>query len=360
MKLSACCVPILLMSVLMADDEIPSAASRGRVAAISQTLSLPTPIVIAHRGASGYLPEHTTESAAFAHALEADYIEQDVVLTKDSVAVVLHDVTLNSVSNVADVFPDRSRDGKYYVFDFTLSELKQLNVVERYESESRKRFPRGKGNFQIGTLKEHIELIQGLNRSRPHTAGLYVEIKQPALHQKNGLDPSKVILQTLADYGYKTSKDKVFLQCFEEPEVLRLRTELKCRLPLIQLLGNTPTAEEIAAISKVADGIGVKLTAVVSGAKNGKPQVTDVVAAAHEHALMVHVWTYRVDDLPEFAESPTKLLDWLVKDARVDGIFADHPDVALTWRKAAHARAELPGPFHLLKGGSSKKGATSN
>ncbi|MEZ6127638.1 MAG: glycerophosphodiester phosphodiesterase family protein [Planctomycetaceae bacterium] len=98
---------------------------------ISQTLNAEIPLVIAHRGASGYLPEHTTESAAFAHALGADFIEQDVVLSKDGVAVVLHDITLNATTNVAELFPDRAVDGKFFVFDFTWEELQTLSVSER-------------------------------------------------------------------------------------------------------------------------------------------------------------------------------------------------------------------------------------
>ncbi len=201
-------------------------------------------------------------------------------------------------------------------------------------------------------MQEHIDLIHGLNRSRRHNAGLYVEIKQPALHRKHGLDPSKVVLQVLSRNGYRNGEDRIFLQCFEQDEVLRLRTELKCHLPLIQLLSKTPTSDEIAAISKVADGLGVKITAVVTGAKAGKPVLTSLVKTAHQHAMMVHVWTFRTDDLPDFADSPTDLLNWLVKDAQVDGIFTDQPDVVLNWREAAGARAELPGPFHLLHGGT--------
>jgi glycerophosphoryl diester phosphodiesterase len=136
-----------------------------------------------------------------------------VVLSKDGVAVVLHDVTLNSISNVAEVFPDRAIDGKYFVHDFTLDELRRLSLSERNADG---RFPPGSGRFQIATLEEHIQLIQGLNESRNHKAGLYVEVKQPALHRKHGLDPSVEVLRVLKKYGYENAEDRVFLQCFEE------------------------------------------------------------------------------------------------------------------------------------------------
>jgi len=343
----------ILPASAVAQPEKANAPSNDRATglrAISQTLSDEIPLVIAHRGASGYLPEHTTESAAFAHALGADYIEQDVVLSKDGVAVVMHDVTLNSITNVAEMFPDRAVEDRFYVFDFSLEELRQLNVTER---DAKHRFPRQSGRFVIATLEEHIQLIIGLNESRRRNTGLYVEIKQPALHRKRGLDPSVEVLRILRKYGYTDADDRVFIQCFEKAEVLRVRTELNCRLPLIQLMSSTPSAQEIAEISKIADGIGVGISAVIASASNGKPDVTDVVALAHQNSLMVHVWTFRTDSLPEYSESATELLDWLVKEARVDGIFSDQPDVVLEWRRIANESGPIKGPFHLLRNGSS-------
>lgn len=329
--------------------------SGSRILTISQAISDQIPLVIAHRGASGYLPEHTAEAAAFAHALGADYIEQDVVLTKDGVAVVLHDVTLDHVTDVANVFPDRKRDGKYFVFDFTLEELAQLRVVERISDSSRRRFPQTLGRFRIMTLAEQIELIQGLNTSRGRKTGLYVEIKQPALHRKHGLDCSKEVMRILKQYGYSKADDRAFIQCFEEKEVLRIRTELKCRLPLIQLLSKLPSEEKIANIGRVADGIGVPISTVVSGASDGISAVTHLVATAHEHALMVHVWTLRTDDLPKFAESSSQLLNWIVRDAGADGVFTDQPDVVLKWRQAQGDKGARRGPFHLLHGQGREK-----
>lgn len=320
-----------------------------RVHQISQTLSDEHPLVIAHRGASGYLPEHTTESATLAHGLGADFIEQDVVMTGDGVAVVLHDVTLEAVTNVADVFPDRKREGRFYVFDFTLEELRTLNVRERNGSG---RFPADKGRFQISTLKEHLELIGGLNKSRGVRTGVYVEIKQPALHRKHGLDISKHVLKLLAQFGYRTPQDRAYVQCFEEDEVLRLRTELGCQLKLIQLYGKTPSRETIVRTARIADGIGIPITAVVKSVANGEPEITDVVKTAHDHTMLVHVWTLRNDRLPKWAPATEDLIGWLVRDGLVDGIFTDFPDTLLRWRKEARDEGPLRGPFHLLNGGS--------
>ncbi len=231
-------------------------------------------IVIAHRGASGYLPEHTLAAKAAAHAMGADYIEQDVVLSKDGVPMVLHDIQIDTVTDVAEVFPERARaDGRFYAIDFSLDELKALTVMERADERGEQvfpgRFPRGASSFQIPTLAEEIELIQGMNLSTGREAGIYPEIKAPAWHRAEGQDISRVALGVLADYGYADPDDLVFLQCFDWNETRRIREELGWRGKLIQLLGENDwgeapdvdydalrTKDGLTAIAKIADGIG--------------------------------------------------------------------------------------------------------
>ena len=134
--------------------------------------------IIAHRGASGYLPEHTLEAKALAYAMGADYLEQDVVATRDGQLIVLHDIHVDRVSDVAERFPDRHRsDGRYYVRDFDLPELRTLNVHERRDEDGKtavfpRRFPTNSGRFSIATLGEEIEMIQGLNRSTGRAVGI--------------------------------------------------------------------------------------------------------------------------------------------------------------------------------------------
>lgn len=331
------------------DDTAGSVTSDGGVDLVM------TPIVIAHRGASGYLPEHTTEGVAMAHTMGADYIEQDVVLSRDGIPVVLHDLYLDDISNVSEVFPDRRQsDGRFYVMDFLLAELRQLTLHER-SSPSRAwkdrgtRFPQQKGHFHIGTLAEHLQLIQGLNQSRKREAGVYVEIKDPEKHHKAGLDSATATLKVLTDFGYTQPDDAVFLQCFDPTEVRRVRTELDCRLPIIQLLAEMPTPDQIREYSMVADGLGVPITMVISGVdQNGDPIVTSLVESAHSLAMQVHVWTFRLDAMPEFAPDAQTLISWLVRDGGVDGIFADHPDAVLNWR-AQNSQDEPPQrTFRLL------------
>ena len=160
-------------------------------------------IVIAHRGASGYLPEHTMESKAMAHAMDADYIEQDVVLSKDNIPIVIHDIYLEEVTDVALVYPERSReDGRFYVIDFSLNELMSLSVNERIDSSTKKvvfpdRFPLKKSNFKLHTLEDEIELIQGMNLSTGKNIGIYPEIKKPGFLRKHGKYISATSMTTI-------------------------------------------------------------------------------------------------------------------------------------------------------------------
>src|SRR6266478_3317261 len=147
-------------------------------------------IIIAHRGASGYLPEHTLEAKAVAHAMGADFLEQDLVLSMDGVPVVMHDIHVDTVTDVARRFPDRKRaDGRYYAIDFTLAELKSLHITERFNPKTGRavyegRFPLWQSTFAIPTLEEELQLIQGLNRSTGRNVGIYPEIKSPSWHRE--------------------------------------------------------------------------------------------------------------------------------------------------------------------------------
>lgn len=337
---------ILLSAFAQADDNPKE--TRDAVSVAQTTRS--GPIVIAHRGASGYLPEHTTEAATLAHAMAVDFIEQDVVLSKDGIPVVLHDVTLNGVTNVAEVFADRAVDSKYFVFDFTLEELKQLTVTERRSGEVR--FPQGQGAFRISTLSEHLQLIQGLNHARDKRIGIYVELKQPALHRRQGFALAEKVLKVLTDFGYTKDDDNIFLQCFEEDETKRLRTELNCRLPLIQLYSKRPSVQTLSEISKFADGIGISIEALVELTDTGDIQANSLVKEAHDVALQVHAWTFRTDQLPLWAGTSEELLNLLFNEARIDGLFADQPDVALQYLEKTAARQTDRGPFHLLNDNS--------
>lgn len=289
-------------------------------------------IVIAHRGASGYLPEHTMEAKAMAYAMNPDFIEQDIVLSKDDVPIVIHDIHLESVTDVAIKFPDKKRaDGRYYVIDFTFDELKQLNALERFNPKTNKavypnRFPLHKSIFKLHTLQQEIELIQGLNKSTGKNIGIYPEIKEPAFHLKEGKDISKIVLNVLSDYGYKTKKDNCILQCFDGNELKRIRTELKSQLFLVQLMEFKKDENKLEEISKYADGIGPWYKQIIKGKNNdGTWQISKLVAKAHALNLKVHAYTFRADELGDF-KSFNELLNTALFKANIDGVFTDFTD----------------------------------
>ena len=189
------------------------------------------PVVIAHRGASGYLPEHTLPAKALAHAMGADYLEQDVVATRDDELVVLHDIHLDRVTDVAERFPGRERDdGRFYVRDFDLAEIRLLRVHERRDEQGRpvypKRFASADEPFHVHTLAEEIRFIHRLNETTGRTAGIYPEIKAPAWHREEGVDIAPGLLEILDRSGYSRHSDPVYVQCFDVAEVRRLRNEL--------------------------------------------------------------------------------------------------------------------------------------
>lgn len=317
-----------------------------------QMVNAETPIVIAHRGASGYLPEHTLAAKALAHGMGAEYLEQDVVLTKDDQPIVLHDIHLDTVSNVAEVFPDRRRvDGRYYAIDFTLAEVQQLRASERVDAKTKKpvfpkRFPPRTSHFTIPTLAEELELIQGLNKSSGREAGIYTEIKAPAWHRGEGKDISKIVLEVLDRYGYCQRSDAAYVQCFEVVETKRIRQELNCQLRLVQLLGKNDWKEvdfdfarqeltkAMSEIAEYAEGIGPRMDDVIRGRqKNGDLIVTSLVEVAHQHGLVVHPYTLRADALPDYTASFDELVKLFFVDAKVDGFFTDFPDMALQARR---------------------------
>lgn len=307
-----------------------------------------TPIVIAHRGASGYFPEHTLPAKAIAHAMGADYLEQDIVLTRDDVPIVLHDIHLDTVTDVATRYADRRRDdGRYYAIDFTLDEIRQLRIHERINLRTGQpvygaRFPAQATTCQIPTLDEELQFIKGLNHSTGRVAGIYPEIKAPSFHRRAGKDISRIVLDVLARHGYTTPDSLAYVQCFDPTETRRLRESLGTRLRLIQLIGENSwkeaetdfdalrTAAGLREIAEYANGIGPSIEHVVHGrTDDGKPRITSLVADAHGAGLEVHPYTARWDDVPAFAPDADWLVSALFADAHVDGLFTDFPDRAM-------------------------------
>lgn len=319
------------------------------VIAGTQAAMADRPVVIAHRGASGYLPEHTLESKAYAHALGVDYLEQDVVLSKDGVPVVLHDLWLDDVTDVGQVFPGRQReDGRFYVIDFTLAELRQLSVRERRNAEGGPRWPARFASpglpLRIPTLAEELAFIQALNQSTGRNVGIYTEIKSPAWHRAAGMDATRAVLAALSAAGYTRRSDNAYLQCFDPVELRRARVELGSDLRLVQLIGDDAWGEAdtdfaamrstagLAAVAGYADAVGVWLRHLLGPSPDGTRVVsTGLAEAAHAAGLDVHGYTFRNDELPAEVPDARALHALLFGVAAIDGLFSDHPDVTLEY-----------------------------
>ena len=297
-------------------------------------------IVIAHRGASAYRPEHTLASYELAIALGADFIEPDLVTTADGELVARHE---NDITQTTDVsrHPEfasrrttRTIDGRahvgWFTEDFTLAELRTLRTVERIP-DLRPGNSALDGRFPIPTLQEIIDLAQ-----RAHV-GIYPETKHPAYFRSVGLALEEPLAATLERNGLGGSGAPVFLQSFEPDSLQRLAALVDA--PRVQLVAPSRPALALEDVAGWAHAIGPERSQVDAG----------FIAAAHEAGLQVHAWAFRPENAflpaelragdpqhPEHArargDTETELRRQL--DLGVDGVFADHPDTAVAVREA--------------------------
>lgn len=314
------------------------------IAILGTTLSAApsvTPIVIGHRGASGYRPEHTIASYTLAIEQGADVIEPDVVSTKDGVLVARHENEIGSTTDVATRFASRkvtkTIDGTsvagWFTEDFTLAELRTLRAKERLESRSHEY----DGQFLVPTLDEVLDLAASESRLRGRTIGVYPETKHPTYFRSIGLPLEEKLIQQLAARGLSEASSPVFIQSFEPSSLQRLRPMTRARL--VQLLDDRAdvTPARLRAIRQFADGIGATKTLLIP-VKEGRTQPpTTLVADAHAAGLFVHVWTLRRD--PMFL--PASYNGDAAAEVRefaalgIDGLFTDFPDVAVNALRGA-------------------------
>jgi glycerophosphoryl diester phosphodiesterase len=302
------------------------------------------PLIIAHRGASGYLPEHTLAAKKLAFEMGADFLEQDIVASRDDELLVLHDVHLDRVSDVARKFPDRHRgDGRFYARDFDLDEIRTLNAWERMNADGSPvypdRYPAMSGDFGLNTLAEELALVRSLNAEHGRTVGVYPEIKRPEWHREQGVDIAPLLLNVLSDFDYAATPDQVFVQCFDDAEVARLRKELNCPYRLVQLVGYNSWSEAttdydqlwspegIRALAETADAVGPHVTHLFElNNVDSMPVVSDLVGVVRDAGLLIHPFTFRADDLPPGFHSFEDLIEFFVDVVGVDGLFTDFPD----------------------------------
>src|SRR5690554_1728259 len=281
-------------------------------------------VVIAHRGASGYLPESTLPAYVLAYQSGADYLEVDLVMSRDGVPIVFHDLVLDGTTDVAEMFPGSARaDGRWYVADFSVEELRQSNVFERFEG----RFPKGAKGYSIPTFEAVLQLIEELNSRSGCDVGVYPEIKHPKYHLGLGLPMEAAVVNLLSKYGYTSESSRAYVQSFDKDSLIEIRYALQSDLKLVQLIGGADFDEMVTPagleqISDYAQGIGPSKSRVLrsEGA---------LVRDAHSRGLEVHPYTFRADRVPDTAVSFTDELSLFVSQFGVDGVFTDHPDQVL-------------------------------
>lgn len=342
------------------------------------------PIVIGHRGAAGYLPEHTLESYALAVELGADYIEPDLVATKDGHLIARHEPNIINTTDVATrpEFAGRRRmaviDGAaeegFFASDFTLAEIKTIRAKQAF-AERPQQF---NGKFNIVTLEEIIALAKRKSDETGRTIGIYPETKHSTYHQKIGLPLEKRLVDTLDKAGWNRRGAPVFIQSFEQANLKQLRKMTP--LPLIQLIDaddvnadgslayNAPfdrpydwtvsgdpkllartfgylvTDAGLKEVATYADGIGPWKRYIVSTVAAGLPgpgeaslkltQPTDVIARAHKAGLLVHAYTFRNEQrrlASDYAGNPVNEYLQFYK-LGIDGVFSDFADTAVAAR----------------------------
>ncbi|PAP78023.1 glycerophosphodiester phosphodiesterase [Rubrivirga marina] len=321
-------------------------------------MSADSVLVIAHRGASAYRPEHTLEAYALAIEMGADVIEPDLVMTRDGVLVARHE---NEISETTDVaahpeFADRRTtkviDGQqvtgWFTEDFSLDELKTLRAIERLPS-LRPRSAAYDGRFEIPTLAEVIALADSLGAARGRPVGLYPETKHPTYFRRIGLPLEVPLVEALHVAGLDERDDPVWIQSFEVGGLELLRGLTRLRLVQLAMPGAGPadrrelsydammTPDGLATVATYADAVGVAKTFVLD------PETlapSSLVADAHTAGLDVHVWTVRPENvfLPPPLQSPggapeaggdVRAEVRALLAAGVDGVFADAPDVVV-------------------------------
>ncbi|CAA9483707.1 MAG: Glycerophosphoryl diester phosphodiesterase [uncultured Solirubrobacteraceae bacterium] len=331
------------------------------------------PLVIAHRGASGYRPEHTLAAYALGARMGADFVEPDLVATKDGVLVARHENEISGTTDVADRprFADRRRtksiDGApltgWFTEDFTLAELKTLRAKERIPA-NRPRNTLYDGRYEIPTLQEVIDLTRRLSKQLGRDIGIYPETKHPTYFRSIGLPLEPLLVRALEANKLDKRKANVFVQSFELANLKALDREIDT--PLVQLLGGKTTspydvtaaggkttyaematAKGLREIARYADGVGPSKDYIVPRDRTGASLApTSFVGDAHAAGLLVHPYTFRNENpfLPlelrrgnppaadEYGNAFAEYDQFF--GLGVDGVFSDNPDTAVEARES--------------------------
>jgi glycerophosphoryl diester phosphodiesterase len=304
------------------------------------TLTGDAPLVIAHRGASGYRPEHSETAYRLAFEQGADILEPDLMMSSDGQLIVRHDPYLSTSTDIADrpEFADRRRTlmGRedWWVMDFTADELRALRVRQVFEDRSTDYNDRD----PVLTLDDFFDLVAELEAECGCTIPTEPEVKLPAEHAAMGLDPLPVLMEVLERRGLNRADAPIIIQCFDPEFLQRLRPLTPVTLAMLNGGGDDPaykagglSLDEIAAF---ADAVGPHKSLLL----NPDGSSTGYLEAAHALGLAVHTWTVRDDRPPHVGESVEDELRALYA-LGVDGVFTDQPDTAVAVRAAMAAQA---------------------
>jgi glycerophosphoryl diester phosphodiesterase len=271
--------------------------------------------LIAHRGASGYAPEHTFASYQLAIDQKADFVEPDLAISKDGVLICLHDDTLERTTNIKEVFPDRfSRDSagrggakQWIANDFTVDEIKRLDAGSW-------RDPKFAG-ARVPTWEEMVALVRG-------KAGVYPELKSPPLYAKRGLDMEKIFVASVKKMGLERPESlkstPVIIQSFDEPSVRRVAVDLPT-IPRVFLTEHDEdvTDARLRELATFATGIAPEKRVI--------ERHPDMVARAHALGLTVTSWTFRADEKTKYPTVRDEMAQYLYTWG-IDALFTNNPD----------------------------------
>jgi glycerophosphoryl diester phosphodiesterase len=320
---------------------------------MTQTFTDHSPIIIAHRGASGYRPEHTLASYELAIDLGADYIEPDLVITKDGILIARHENEISATTDIAN-HPEFAHlkttkiiDGEikigWFTEDFTIAEIKTLTAQERIP-QIRPQNIAYNGIFTIPTFTEIIDLVKHKSQAIGRHIGIYPETKHPSYFKAIGLSLESTLLLNLQGINLP-----VFIQSFEVSNLKELSQ--KTDLPLVQLINDIGkpynfiinddprtyidllSQQGLKEIAEYAQAIGVHKNLLIPRDIHGKLlSPTSLITNAHNANLQVHVWTFRNEDcfLPSDCQGNPQKEYEIFFSLGIDGVFSDYPDMALS------------------------------
>jgi len=355
---------VLLLAAFALGISAVEAAAPVQTSGTWHTLDGKPPLVIAHRGASGYRPEHTIASYTLAIEMGADYIEPDLVATRDGHLIARHEPLLDDTTDVKSKPQFAARrttkmlDGKsvtgFFASDFTLAEIKQLRAVQSNPARS-KEFD---GKFEIPTFEEILDLRERESAKRGRIIGVYPETKHPSFHLELNLPLEERLLDALRKRKLDRPDGPVFIQSFESANLQYLRP--KTQLPLVQLLDDGALLYDTAGkhvvgvkipqysdkrggaapqsledVAKYANAIGPWKRQIMRDVGGQQLLRTTLIAQAHAAGLRVHTYTFRSEPAtlaPEYHGDP-KLEYQQFYALGIDGVFSDFSDVALSARK---------------------------